>query len=72
MSRPVTTSDVGQELQLRGGLLPLMHLFPNEASHPGSSIPWQDSDLQLQQWLARSQAYQEAVRQLDTCHDAGS
>jgi hypothetical protein len=60
--------DVGQELQLRGGLLPLMHLFPNERSHPGSSIPWTHSDVQLQQWLAGSQAYLAAVQELASCH----
>lgn len=35
MSRPVSVSDVRQELLLRGGLLPLMHLYPNESTHPG-------------------------------------
>jgi hypothetical protein len=35
MSRPVSVSDVQQELSLRGGLLPLMHLYPNETTHPG-------------------------------------
>jgi hypothetical protein len=71
MSRRVTPSDVGQELALRGGLLPLMHLFPGEESHPGSSIPWQNSDLALQQWLRTSPAYAAAVTELDSCHDDG-
>lgn len=71
MSRPVSISDVQQELSVRGGLFPLMHLYPNETSHPGSSIPWQPEDTRLQQWLKADAAYQAAAALLPTCHDDG-
>jgi hypothetical protein len=69
MSRPVSISDVQQELCARGGLFPLMHLYPNETSHPGSSIPWQAEDLKLHQWLKGDAAYQAAAAELPSCHD---
>lgn len=68
MSRPVSITDVQQELSVRGGLFPLMHLYPNETSHPGSSIPWTPEDVRLQQWLASNAAYQEAAAALPSCH----
>jgi hypothetical protein len=68
MSRPVSISDVQQELSVRGGLYPLMHLYPNEWTHPGSSIPWTHQDIKLQQWLAHDPAYQAAAAELSTCH----
>jgi hypothetical protein len=36
MSRPVSLADVQQELSVRGGLLPLMHLYPNDTTHAGN------------------------------------
>lgn len=71
MSKPIGQSDVSAELSVRGNLFPLMHLFPSEEDHPGLSIPWQQEDLHLQQWLANSRTYQEAVRQLEAAHDDG-
>lgn len=69
MSKPLGPSDVSAEVSVRGGLFPLMHLFPSEDDHPGLSIPWQQEDHQLQQWLVNSQAYQQAVYDLQTAHD---
>lgn len=68
MSRPVSITDVEQELSVRGGLFPLMHLFPSEQTHPGSSIPWQPVDIKLQQWLQHNAAYQAAATELTACH----
>lgn len=67
MSRPVSIADVQQELSVRGGLFPLMHLYPNEQTHPGSSIPWQQDDLRLQQWLTHNAAYHAAAAELPCC-----
>ncbi len=69
MARPVSTADVEAEMSVRGGLLPLMHLFPSQQSHPGNSIPWQPEDQKLQQWLATSAAYAAAAGELRHAHD---
>jgi hypothetical protein len=69
MCRPVGTADVAAELDVRGGLSPLMHLFPSEATHPGISIPWEQQDTALQAWLLQSSSYQAAVAELDAAHD---
>jgi hypothetical protein len=69
MCRPVSTADVSAELEVRGGLFPLMHLFPSEASHPGISIPWEQQDAALQGWMVNSSAYQAAVAELEAAHD---
>ncbi|WIA39416.1 hypothetical protein OEZ86_005519 [Tetradesmus obliquus] len=69
MARPVGVSDVAAELEARGGLLPLMHLFPCEASHPGTSIPWEQQDAALQAWLGSSSSYQAAAAELEAAHD---
>ncbi|KAI8462616.1 MAG: tubulin-tyrosine ligase family-domain-containing protein [Monoraphidium minutum] len=54
-------SEVEAELQLRGGFLPLMHLFPREDALPGLSIPWTPADAALAAWAAASPAYQAAA-----------
>jgi hypothetical protein len=69
MCRPVTTADVAAELDVRGGLFPLMHMFPCEATHPGISIPWEPQDVALQGWLAQSSSYQAAAAELEAAHD---
>jgi hypothetical protein len=69
MCRPVTAADVASELQVRGGLFPLMHMFPSDATHPGISIPWEAQDVALQAWLAQSSSYQAAAAELEAAHD---
>lgn len=54
-------SEVEAELQLRGGFIPLMHLFPSEEDVPGLSIPWTPADTQLREWLGTSPLYQAAI-----------
>jgi hypothetical protein len=54
-------SEVEAELALRGGFVPLMHLFPREEGHPGLSIPWTPADDRLREWAAGSEAYQAAA-----------
>ena len=58
----MTLAEVEEELQLRGGWLPLMHLFPSPEHHPQVAIPWTEADKALQQWLKTSSLYQEAIR----------
>lgn len=70
MARPVSITDVEQELAVRGGLLPLMHLFPDEASQPGSSVPWTPQDVALRDLCASSPAYAAAVAELQHAHAA--
>lgn len=68
MRKPMALADVQGELAVRGGLLPLMHLFPNEETHPGLSIPWTAADQQLQRWLRTDPAYQAAAAELAAGH----
>lgn len=64
----MTMADVSAELDTRGGLLPLMHLFPSEQQHAGLSIPWEEADEQLQRWMTSSSTYKEAIRELEMTH----
>ena len=57
----LSMSEVESELQLRGGFLPLMHLFPQEEEYPGLSIPWTPADQQLQAWMRGSALYRECI-----------
>lgn len=57
----VPLAGVEAELQLRGGFLPLMHLFPDEQHHPGLSIPWTAADRELHAWAHTSPTYQAAI-----------
>eukprot|EP00775_Hariotina_reticulata_P004710 gene4710-4960_t len=68
MARPLSSQDFEAELAVRGGLLPVMHLFPSDRRHPGHTIPWQQQDLLLQQWLVGSAAYTAAVEELKHAH----
>jgi hypothetical protein len=69
MAQPLSSRDFEAELAARGGLLPVMHLFPSDSRHPGNSIPWQKQDMLLQEWLAGSAAYTAAVEELKHAHD---
>lgn len=61
MGHEASLSEVEAELQLRGGFMPLMHLFPTEEDIPGLSIPWTRADDRLREWLGTSSAYQAAI-----------
>jgi hypothetical protein len=58
----VSLPEVEEELRLRGGCLPLMHLFPNAEDYPGVKLPWSEHDKELQEWIKSNEEYQKAVK----------
>lgn len=60
----LSLGEVEAEMQRRGGFVPVMHLFPRQAQHPGLSIPWTAADQQLEHWMAGSQVYKAAAAQV--------
>jgi hypothetical protein len=57
----VSMAEIEEELQRRGKWVPLMHLFPTDATHPSLNISWTPADLELQSWMRESPTYKKVL-----------
>jgi hypothetical protein len=53
--------EIAEELHRRGKWVPLMHLFPTDATHPGLNVSWTPADLELQGWMRESSIYKQIL-----------
>jgi hypothetical protein len=58
----VSLPEVEEELRVRGGWLPLMHLFPYADEYPGVKLAWSEHDKELREWAKSNKEYQQAIQ----------